>query len=299
MQQGRTIADGDTEIQFVAGEFPYSRKVCMHLLEIRLVWDLIPCFLVYIVGLGQLVVRIGTNPSAVADANRNGEDCGGSGVPHGTKPKTYGWCKREEAGCKEEQDEADLTEVFKVFDENVDGFISARRWRTSKPDMTNQWCLLLQRCKPASELLQCKITSYLEAILDVGSGLDDAKSSLLLREARRLIPTLDSMKLISSVLEGEKADVISDGLLMVITTKVVCLELALQMQQKHGLMNKEGKSWLLWNNKTHSSFDEAVAAPVVVVVVTQGKRTCSSGCGAHLDLKYQLQLSCIFINYLF
>ncbi|KAD3336975.1 hypothetical protein E3N88_32495 [Mikania micrantha] len=40
------------------------------------------------------VVRIETNPSAVADANRNGEDCGGSGVPHGTKPKTYGWCKR-------------------------------------------------------------------------------------------------------------------------------------------------------------------------------------------------------------
>ncbi|KAI3682797.1 hypothetical protein L1987_83046 [Smallanthus sonchifolius] len=31
----------------------------------------------------------------------------------------------EETGCKEEQDEADLTEAFKVFDENGDGFISA------------------------------------------------------------------------------------------------------------------------------------------------------------------------------
>ncbi|KAC9586109.1 hypothetical protein E3N88_45597 [Mikania micrantha] len=31
----------------------------------------------------------------------------------------------EEFGCKEEQDEADLTEAFKVFDENGDGFISA------------------------------------------------------------------------------------------------------------------------------------------------------------------------------
>ncbi|MFS7901590.1 putative EF-hand domain pair protein CML [Helianthus anomalus] len=31
----------------------------------------------------------------------------------------------EEAGCKEEQDEADLKEAFKVFDENGDGFISA------------------------------------------------------------------------------------------------------------------------------------------------------------------------------
>ncbi|KAL8234135.1 hypothetical protein R6Q59_020235 [Mikania micrantha] len=38
----------------------------------------------------------------------------------------------KEAGCKEEQDEADLTEAFKVFDENADGFISARRWRSCR-----------------------------------------------------------------------------------------------------------------------------------------------------------------------
>ncbi|KAL8224897.1 hypothetical protein R6Q57_017454 [Mikania cordata] len=38
----------------------------------------------------------------------------------------------EEAGCKEKQDEADLTEVFKVFDENVDGFMSARRRRSCR-----------------------------------------------------------------------------------------------------------------------------------------------------------------------
>ena len=33
------------------------------------------------------------------------------------------------------------------------------------------------------------INSYLEAILDVGPGLDDAKSSLLLRERGRFSPT--------------------------------------------------------------------------------------------------------------
>ncbi|KAD4585457.1 hypothetical protein E3N88_23058 [Mikania micrantha] len=35
----------------------------------------------------------------------------------------------EEVGCKEGQDEADLTEVF---DENIDGFISARRRRSCR-----------------------------------------------------------------------------------------------------------------------------------------------------------------------
>ena len=33
------------------------------------------------------------------------------------------------------------------------------------------------------------LNSYLEAILDVGPGLDDAKSSLLLRERGRFSPT--------------------------------------------------------------------------------------------------------------
>lgn len=33
------------------------------------------------------------------------------------------------------------------------------------------------------------INSYLEAILDVGPGIDDAKSSLLLRERGRFSPT--------------------------------------------------------------------------------------------------------------
>ncbi|KAL8262619.1 hypothetical protein R6Q59_023968 [Mikania micrantha] len=134
-----------------------------------------------------MVVRIETNPSAVADANRNGEDCGLN------ENGSNGSCGR--FSCVPIQSVCGLIVCSLISGNDIH-----LTFQASKPDMTNQWCLLLQRCKPASELLQCKITSYLEAILDVGSGLDDAKSSLLLREAGRLIPTLDSMKLISSVL---------------------------------------------------------------------------------------------------